>query len=48
VYEHLNDEQGKHFLTHILAPVHRILDEGGDLASTASGGAIGESRLIPR
>ncbi|WVF66714.1 hypothetical protein IAT40_001456 [Kwoniella sp. CBS 6097] len=34
VYEHLNKEQGRTYLVHILSPVYRILDEGGDLANT--------------
>ncbi|WVQ94326.1 hypothetical protein IAU59_001405 [Kwoniella sp. CBS 9459] len=34
VYEHLSKEQGRTYLVHILSPVYRILDEGGDLANT--------------
>ncbi|OCF30821.1 U3 small nucleolar RNA-associated protein 20 [Kwoniella heveanensis BCC8398] len=34
VYEHLSKEEGRTYLVHILSPVYRILDEGGDLANT--------------
>ncbi|WRT65418.1 uncharacterized protein IL334_002361 [Kwoniella shivajii] len=34
VYESLSAKQGKGYLMHILSPVYRILDEGGDLAKT--------------
>jgi U3 small nucleolar RNA-associated protein 20 len=44
VYEHFTPEQAKHFLPHTLNPVYRILDEGGDLASTEAGTGIGKSK----
>ncbi|WWC87549.1 uncharacterized protein L201_002439 [Kwoniella dendrophila CBS 6074] len=34
VYEALSAKQGKVYLMHILSPVYRILDEGGDLSKT--------------
>ncbi|WWC59942.1 uncharacterized protein I303_102505 [Kwoniella dejecticola CBS 10117] len=34
VYESLSPKQGKVYLMHILSPVYRILDDGGDLAKT--------------
>ncbi|WVR04081.1 hypothetical protein IAU60_001080 [Kwoniella sp. DSM 27419] len=33
VYEHLSVKQGRGYLLHILSPVYRILDEGGDLSN---------------
>ncbi|WVW79710.1 hypothetical protein I302_101680 [Kwoniella bestiolae CBS 10118] len=37
VYEALSAKQGKTYLMHILSPIYRILDEGGDLAKTEDG-----------
>jgi U3 small nucleolar RNA-associated protein 20 len=34
VFEHLSTEQARTFLPHVLNPLHRILDENGELAST--------------
>lgn len=42
-YEHFNPEQAKHFLPHVLNPIYRILDEGGDLSSSDIGSSIGMS-----
>ncbi|WWC98879.1 hypothetical protein V866_005773 [Kwoniella sp. B9012] len=37
VYEALSAKQGKTYLMHILSPIYRILDEGGDLAKNEDG-----------
>ncbi|KAK4685447.1 U3 small nucleolar RNA-associated protein 20, partial [Tremellales sp. Uapishka_1] len=46
VYEHLNETQAKHFLLHILSPIYRILDDGGDLTSADTDGQIDEMRQL--
>lgn len=46
MYEHFSPEQARHFLPHVLNPIHRILDEGGDLASTDPGQGLGKAISI--
>ena len=46
VYEHFTSEQAKRFLPHVLNPVYRILDQGGDLASSDVAGGIGMSENL--
>jgi hypothetical protein len=41
VLEHLETDQAKGFLVHVLNPIHRITDESGDL-SAAQGESIGK------
>lgn len=41
VVEHLNQDQARSFLVHVLNPIHRITDESGDLAA-AQGEGLGE------
>lgn len=44
VLEHLDADQAKGFLVHVLNPIHRITDESGDL-SVAQGESIGKLLL---
>ncbi|ORY25251.1 hypothetical protein BCR39DRAFT_485643 [Naematelia encephala] len=46
VFEALDVDQAKHFLPHILSPVYRILDEGGDLTSADSGAGVDELKQL--
>lgn len=42
VYDVLSEQQAKQFSKHVLSPIYRILDEGGDLANMENDQAIGE------
>jgi U3 small nucleolar RNA-associated protein 20 len=41
VMDHLRQKQAERYLVHVLSPIYRILDEGGDLTAE-SGAQIGE------
>jgi U3 small nucleolar RNA-associated protein 20 len=43
IYETFSPAQASHFLVHVLTPLHRILDENGDLPPSEAGDKIGES-----
>lgn len=43
IYETFTSAQASHFLIHVLTPLHRILDENGDLPPSETGGKIGKS-----
>ncbi len=43
VMEHLDVKHARRFMLHVLSPIYRVLDEGGDLASEA-GPQIGTSQ----
>lgn len=46
VLEHLDVRQARRFLLHVLNPIHRILDESGDLAVEA-GSQMGQWTALP-
>ena len=39
VFEHLSTAQARTFLPHVLNPLHRILDENGELATKSGDGS---------
>ena len=45
VMEHLDVKNAKRFMLHVLSPIYRVLDEGGDLAAE-SGQQIGKSAQL--
>jgi U3 small nucleolar RNA-associated protein 20 len=48
VYEVLSEKQAKQFSRHVLAPVYRVLDEGGDLGDVEKDQAVGTFTISRR